>query len=144
MYASDIVDKARTATGLSDLGDPAVLEGLVILVKAFIEEVRLSAVDAPRWEASLVGHLSNRLRVVDYLKQHPALLQRPIEKPMFVFGLPRTGTTLTINLLSADPVRRCLLRWEALNPVPPAARGALHDDPRCTAEQKRLEMSIKY
>jgi hypothetical protein len=63
---------------------------------------------------------------------------------MFVFGLPRTGTTLTINLLSADPMRRCLLRWEALKPVPPAAAGALHSDPRCAVEQERLAMAIKF
>lgn len=99
---------------------------------------------AQRWEANIVGILSNRLRIVDYLKQHPELLQRPIERPMFVFGLPRTGTTLTINLLSADPSRRCLLRWEALNSVPPAAAGALHNDPRAVTEQQRLAMAVKY
>lgn len=144
MKASEIIDKACAATGLSDFGDPAVFEGLEVLVKASNEEANLSEVGAPRWEGTLVGHLSNRLRVVDYLKQHPELLERPIEKPTFVFGLPRTGTTLTINLLSADPARRCLLRWESLNPVPPAAAGALHDDPRCIAEQQRLAMSLKY
>jgi Sulfotransferase family len=144
LKTSDIVDKAHTATGLTDLGDSAVLEGLEVLVKASNEEAQLSVAGAPRWEANLVGFLSNRLRVVDYLKQHPALLERPIDRPMFVFGLPRTGTTLTINLLSADPARRCLLRWESLKSVPPAAAGALHTDPRCIAEQERLAMSIKY
>jgi hypothetical protein len=144
MKLDDILDKARAATGLSDMGDPAALEALTRLVKASNDEARLSAAGAQRWEANLVGTLSNRLRIVDYLKQHPQLLQRPVEKPMFVFGLPRTGTTLTINLLSADPARRCLLRWEALNSVPPAAAGALHDDPRCLTEQKRLEMAVKH
>jgi Sulfotransferase family len=144
LKASEIIDKARSATGLSDLGDPAVLEGLEVLVKASNEEAQLSVVGAPRWEANLVGILSNRLRVLDYLKQHPELLERPIDRPMFVFGLPRTGTTLTINLLSADPARRCLLRWESLKSAPPAAAGALHSDPRCIAEQERLAMSIKY
>jgi hypothetical protein len=91
-----------------------------------------------------VGYLSNRLRIVDYLRRHPDLLERPIEAPMFVFGLPRTGTTLTINLLSADPARRCLLRWEALDSVPPAAGGALHTDPRCLKEQQRLDVAVKY
>ena len=144
MKVSDIVDKARAATGLSDLGDATVLEGLEILVSASNAEAHLSAVGAPRWEANLVGILSNRLRIVDYLNQHPGLIERPIERPTFVFGLPRTGTTLTINLLSADPARRCLLRWESLNSVPPAAAGALHSDPRCVAEQQRLEMAIKF
>jgi hypothetical protein len=144
MNTDDIISKARAATGLFDLGDPAVLEGLTILVNASNTEASLSAAGAPRWEASLVSFLSNRLRIIDYLKQHPELLKRPIERPMFVFGLPRTGTTLTINLLSADPARRCLLRWESLVSVPPAAPGALHNDPRCIAEQQRLAMAVKY
>ena len=144
MQLNDIIATAQQATGLSNLGDPAVLDGLEVLVNASNTEANLSAAGAQRWAANIVGILSNRLRIVDYLERHADLLQRPIERPMFVFGLPRTGTTLTINLLSADPGRRCLLRWEALNPVPPAAAGALHDDPRCIAEQQRLAMSIKY
>lgn len=144
MNVSDIIDKACAETGLSDLGDPAVLEGLDVLVKASNEEANLSEAGAPRWEGNLVGILSNRLRVVDHLKRHPELLERPIDRPVFVFGLPRTGTTLTINLLSADPARRCLLRWEALKSAPPAAAGCLHSDPRCISEQERLTMSIKF
>ena len=144
MNAGDIIGRAQAATGLSDLGDPTVLEGLERLVRASDEEASLSKAGAQRWEANIVNFLSNRLRIVDYLKAHPELVDRPIERPMFVFGLPRTGTTLTINLLSADPARRCLLRWEALNSVPPAAAGALHSDPRCVAEQQRLAMAVKY
>ena len=144
MNATDLIDKARAATGLADFGDSTVLEGLEILVRAADREANLSTVGAQRWEANIVNILSNRLRIVEYLKEHPELLDRPIERPMFVFGLPRTGTTLTINLLSADPARRCLLRWEALNPVPPAAAGALHSDRRCQAEQERLAIAVKY
>jgi hypothetical protein len=144
MNVGDILDAARAATGLADIGDPTVLEGLERLVQASDAQANLSKAGAQRWEANLVKFLSNRLRIVGYLKEHPELLERPIERPMFVFGLPRTGTTLTINLLSADPARRCLLRWESLNSVPPAAAGALHSDPRCVAEQERLAMAVKY
>jgi len=144
MNVRDIIDAARAATGLSDPGDPTALEGLEVLVRASDAEASLSTAGAQRWEANIVNILSNRLRIVDYLKKHPELLERPVERPMFVFGLPRTGTTLTINLLSADPMRRCLLRWEALNPVPPAAAGELHSDPRRMAEQERLAMAVKY
>jgi hypothetical protein len=144
MLVNDIIAKAQQATGLSDLGDPSVREGLEKLVAAANDEAQLSAAGAPRWEATFVGTLANRLRIVDYLKRHPELLDRPIERPMFVFGLPRTGTTLTINLLNADPARRCLLRWEALNSVPPAKAGELHTDPRCVAEQQRLDLTIKH
>jgi hypothetical protein len=144
MRVEDIIAKAQAATGLTDMGDPNALTGLEMLVKASNEEAELSAAGAPRWEGSLVAYLANRLRIVDYLKQHPELLERPVTAPTFVFGLPRTGTTLTINLLNADPARRCLLRWEALNSAPPAAAGALHSDPRYVAEQQKLEAAIKY
>jgi hypothetical protein len=144
MRVDEMIAKACENTGLADFGDAAALEGLERLVKASNEEARLSAVGAQRWEASIVSTLSNRLRIVDYLKRHPELLERPIERPMFVFGLPRTGTTLTINLLSADPNRRCFLRWEALNSVPPAKAGELHSDPRCEAEQQRLAVAIRH
>ena len=144
MQVDDIIEKARAATGLSDLGDPAVLTGLALLVQSSNDEARLSAAGVQRWEGNIVNTLSNRLRIVEHLKQHPELLERPVEKPMFVFGLPRTGTTLTINLLSADPMRRCFLRWEAINSAPPAKAGELHTDPRCIAEQQRLDMAVKF
>jgi hypothetical protein len=144
MRVEEIIAKAREATGLSDIGDPAALEGLEVLVKASNEEARLTEVGAQRWEANLVNTLANRLRIVDYLKQHPEVLEKPIDRPTFVFGLPRTGTTLTINLLSADPARRCFLRWEALNSAPPAKPGELHSDPRFLAEQQKLEASVKF
>ena len=144
MNVDTIIANAKSATGLSDIGDPAMLEGLEVLVKASNEEAALSERGAPMWEASLTNYLINRMKIVDYVKQHPELLDRPIEKPTFVFGLPRTGTTMTINLLSADPARRCYLRWEALNSVPPAAAGALRSDPRYHEQCQQLEMAAKY
>jgi len=118
MNVRDIIDAARAATGLSDPGDPTALEGLEVLVRASDAEASLSTAGAQRWKPILSTSCRTVCASLDYLKKHPELLERPVERPMFVFGLPRTGTTLTINLLSADPMRRCLLRWEALNPVP--------------------------
>jgi hypothetical protein len=144
MNTAELIEKAKQATGLSDLGNPKALVGLEILVKAAMEEAELSLTGGIRFSENLFTILSNRLRVVDYLKKKPELLQLPVEKPMFVFGLPRTGTTLTINLLSADPIRRCLLRWEALSPVPPAKKGELSTDLRCGAERQKLQMTLQF
>ncbi|MDP3676683.1 MAG: sulfotransferase [Novosphingobium sp.] len=139
-----LLSAARDQTGLADFGDPSFHEGLEVLVGALNTEARLTETGSQRVGASIVATLANRLQVEDYLKQNPQLLDAPIEKPLFVFGLPRTGTTLAINLLAADPVRRIFMRWEAFNTVPPAAHGALRSDPRCHAEQARLDMSLKY
>jgi hypothetical protein len=143
MEVETIIANARAATGLEDLGDPAQLEGLPVLVKASKEEARLSERGAAMWEKSITDYLANRMKTVDYAKQHPELLEVPIDKPTFVFGLPRTGTTMTINLLSADPARRCYRRFEALDSMPPAAPD-YKSDPRYLAELAKGEMAMKY
>ncbi|UVO52628.1 sulfotransferase [Sphingomonas sp. SUN039] len=142
--AQALVAAARMQTGLTDFGDPTMFDGLNRLIDSLNTEAKLTEAGSQRVGASITATLVNRLQVEDYLKSHPELLERPIEKPLFVFGLPRTGTTLAINLLTADPVRRRFMRWEAFATVPPAAPGALRADPRCHAEQERLDMSLKY
>jgi hypothetical protein len=144
MIVDNLIAAAWQQTGLTDFGDDAFREGLGILVQSLNTEAKLTEAGAERWEAILVKTLANRLAVEDHLSKHPELLDPPIDRPMFVFGLPRTGTTLAINLLNADPARRCFLRWEAFTSVPPPAKGALSSDPRCLAEQARLDMSLKY
>ncbi|MFN4135080.1 MAG: sulfotransferase family protein [Novosphingobium meiothermophilum] len=135
---------AREQTGLADFGDPSFREGLDALIDALNREAKLSAAGEGRVAASITATLAQRLKVEDFLKANPALLAAPIEQPTFLFGLPRTGTTLAINLLSADPTRRVFMRWEAFATVPPAAPGELRTDPRCLAEQARLDATKQY
>ena len=139
-----LIAAAQQQSGFSNLGDDSILEGLRILVHSLNAEAKLTKAGTKRWEANIVSTLVNRLRVEDYLASHSELLNRPIDRPMFVFGLPRTGTTLTINLLNADPARRCFLRWEAVDSVPPPRAGDLSSDRRCLAEQERIDQSLKY
>jgi len=47
----------------------------------------------------------NRLKLHDWLSRHPEILEEAIERPIFILGLPRTGTTLLHDLLALDPVR---------------------------------------
>lgn len=142
--AQQLIEAAERQTGLAELGDEAMLVGLDTLVHALNTEARLTEAGEQRMAASIAATLANRLRVEDWLREHPDLLDRPIERPMFVFGLPRTGTTLLINLLNEDPARRCLLRWEAFNSVPPPRAGELRTDPRCREEQARLDLAIRH
>lgn len=144
LEAQQLIEAAERQTGLADFGDDAMLVGLDTLVHALNTEARLSEAGEQRMAASITATLANRLRVEDWLREHPDLLDRAIDRPMFVFGLPRTGTTLLINLLNEDPARRCLLRWEAFNSVPPPRAGELSTDPRCREEQARLDMAIRH
>lgn len=144
MTADEVIAAARERTGLEDYGDPGIRKGLERLCESYRSEARFNDRGAAIAYGELVTQLSNRLKVEDWLTRHPELLDRPIEKPLFVFGLPRTGTTLVINLIAADPARRSLLRWTAYDPVPPPRPEELTAGPRWQAMQDKTLASLQY
>src|SRR3954468_19890654 len=109
MTVDEVVAAAAQQTGLSDIGDKAVLDGLARLLDSYASEARFTERGSQMAHGDLVTFMAIRMRIEGWLRDHPELLERPIEKPLFVFGLPRTGTTLAINLLAADPARRSFL-----------------------------------
>ncbi len=121
---------ATEGTGLTDFGDDAFREPLS-LVAAGLRQDTMSKGGRRMLGRDVVKYLSNRLRVVDYHRQHPHLADAPIEAPIVILGLPRTGTTAMSYLLDQDPQWRSLLNWEAVTSVPPATSATLRTDPRC-------------
>lgn len=138
----ELLAGARAAAGAEDLGDDSIMQPFNLLVDSLNNEAGLTEMGEMIISRTIIGYLANRLKVVDWIKQHPEVLDRPIEKPTFVFGLPRTGTTLTINLLAEDPARRCFLRWEAFASVPPPTPEELHAGPRFEAAQAQIDASL--
>jgi hypothetical protein len=127
-----LIEEARRSTGLERFDSESYREGLEILLSDLSRGERPHDADQ-RIRDSLVKALAARLTTTAYLDSHPELLQRPIRRPVFVFGIPRTGTTLLSNLLATDPARRSPLTWEIDNPVPPATTQTLYNDPRALA-----------
>jgi hypothetical protein len=133
--ADQLIERARRATGLERFDSESFREGLEIFLADF---ARLDVPEPllPFTIDEIVNALANRLKSTAYLDARPELLERPIERPVFVFGMPRTGTTLLSNLLAADPGRRSALTWEIDDPVPPPTSATLYKDPRAL---RRLE-----
>lgn len=144
MTVEEVISAASAQTGLTDIGDPAVLDGLQRLLTSYATEARFTERGSQMAHADLATYMGVRMKIEGWLKDHPELLDAPIEKPMFVFGLPRTGTTLMINLLNADPARRSFLRWEAYDPIPPARAEELSAGRRYDAMQAKTQMALQY
>ncbi|MDE2301753.1 MAG: sulfotransferase [Sphingomonadales bacterium] len=139
LNADALVTEASAKTGLSDTDGDCYREGLDVLVddvNAGIAKGWFTDSGIDRVHADSLHYLTTRLKIVEYRRQNPDLVGRKIEKPVFVMGVPRTGTTLMSNLLAADPARRSPLTWEIDDPVPPATSATLTSDPRAIA---RLE-----
>lgn len=104
-------------TGLSNWGDTGFRERLEVLCTSLRDEADLSDTGTAVVFEQLVGNLVNRLRLEDLVTAHPEIESEPIERPIIICGLPRTGTTHLHNLIAADPALRYLPYWESLEPV---------------------------
>jgi hypothetical protein len=126
---------AMENTGLEDFGDDDWREPFRILLSDLEETANLHFFGRVMTRSDLLVHLEGRLRVVDWLKRHPEVEEEVIEAPVFIIGLPRSGTTIMQEILGADPSARTVHMWEAKFPVPPPAPGDPQPDPRIAKAQ---------
>ena len=116
---------ARQRTGLEDFGDPPLEPALSVLVKSLEEEADLHPLGRFLMRAHLRGLLETRLRLVEtWSRQLEALEAAPLPRPVFITGMPRSGSTFLHELLATDPDNRAPLVWEVMFPVPEARRSS--------------------
>ncbi|MEM9256877.1 MAG: sulfotransferase, partial [Pseudomonadota bacterium] len=114
-----LLDHAQRATGLRDFGDDLWRAPFEVLLHGLNNEAELTLLGRLMARSDIVIWLSTRLRVTDELKRQPDILDQPVASPMFIVGLPRSGTSILYELLSRDPEVGVPLMWEALQPCPP-------------------------
>ncbi len=112
-----LLDRARADTGLDDFGDMWFLAPLEKLVDCVNKEAGLIAPDAGAG-MRIASALSDRLKLVKYLKDHPEVLDEKIDVACVVVGLPRTGSTVMHRLLASSPKLTSLYWWETTFPLP--------------------------
>jgi hypothetical protein len=130
--------RARRDTGLDDFGDDWFRTPLRRLLDAMENESALTTLGRITARADIVRLLGNRLRIEDAHRQHPEIGASPISAPIFVVGLPRTGTSILHELLAQDPANRTPMSWEVMHPWPPPERATCDTDPRIALVDKHL------
>jgi hypothetical protein len=127
------IDELHTAatrrTGLSDFGPDDYRDGLAVLVESYATEARLTPLGEKITRASLRSALVARLLSESGWKTFPEYATVPIERPIFVTGLPRTGTTALHRLLTEDPAHQGLEVWLADVPQPRPPRDTWPGNP---------------
>ncbi len=107
---------AEEQTGLSDFGSSSYEEALVLLLDCVRQERGLHDFGVEMAKNMFLSSLKNRLYLEENIARVPSITTQPIDKPIWIVGLPRTGSTLLHNLLSLDKSNRTLKRWETLYP----------------------------
>ena len=134
-----LVATARDQTGLRDFGGDEFREGLNVLAKSVVEQSSLSPEGLEAARQQFVRLLSTRLQIEEFYRDHPEIDDQDVPAPVFMLGLPRTGTTALAALLQRDPERRSLLTWESSTPLPPPETATRDSDPRIAATQMGID-----
>ncbi len=127
----DLHASATKAVGLDDFGadDDNYREGLAVLLESYQRDEDLTEFGSKMCRFFLRNALVARLMSEAAWKQHPQHADVAIERPIFVTGLPRTGTTALHRLLTADPAHQGLELWLAEFPQPRPPRETWADNP---------------
>lgn len=126
-----LLAEAMRNTGLSDFGPEDVWrEGLEALTRSLDTEARLTLTGRVLCRADIVNALEVRLQIEQTYRTMPAIAEERIHSPLFIVGLPRSGTSILHELLAQDPDHRAPLSWEARYPCPPPEEASYETDPR--------------
>jgi LPS sulfotransferase NodH len=116
LSADDLQQKARALTGI-DLDDAEIQEALIRLVDSLNRESNLTPAGETAMEKRLIHTLANRLRMERDFINHPEIAEdQHVISPIFITGLPRSGTTKLQKLLSASGDFTELPYWMSYNP----------------------------
>ncbi|BBH18516.1 sulfotransferase [Nocardioides baekrokdamisoli] len=125
----EISAAAVGTTGLTDFGGTEHEEGLRILVDDLAENAGLTPLGNYQQRQMVKATLVSRLLSQQGFTANPEHADVRIERPIFVTGLPRTGTTALHRLLTADPSHQGLELWLTEVPQPRPPRESWATDP---------------
>ena len=126
--AEELRASASRRTGLSDFGTDDYSDGLAVLLDSFAADAGFTPFGAKAQRALLRGVLMARLCGEAAWQANPEYAEVPIARPVFITGLPRTGTTALHRLLTADPMNQGLEMWLAQVPQPRPPRSTWRDN----------------
>lgn len=125
----DLHASATRLTGLEDFGADDYSDGLAALLESYAADEELTPVGSKMSRVFLRDALVARLLSEAAWRRYPEHADVAVHRPVFVTGLPRTGTTALHRLLTADPAHQGLELWLALAPQPRPPRSAWAADP---------------
>ncbi|MET9558398.1 sulfotransferase [Streptomyces sp. NPDC006645] len=133
-----LANRARATTGLSDFGDLAPFEEpLEILCRSANQEAGLSVFGRLMVRQLLTRPMIHRLRLTDLAARRPEIFEKPVTAPVFVVGMPRSGTTFLHRTMARDHAWHHMPFWESLDPIPAGGtRPGSGPDPRVRAGER--------
>lgn len=133
-----LLRSACRSAGTEDFGSEPFLEPLRVLLDS-LRSAPLNDLGRMILRGTLLRSLIQRLRAEQWWSAHPEILDEPIEAPIVVVGMMRSGTTLLQRVLASDPRLACAYGWEVGEPAPRDGWDPAAVDPRIADAEAREE-----
>ena len=143
LSSESLQKKATKESNLQDFGDPLHMQGLDKLCFSLENEAHLNDIGRLAQKNRILRILINRLRINEDLIKNPKIREEIIKDPIFIVGLPRTGSTMLHRLLSSDINHTSMIWWEGRNPARFAGEKRGDARERIKAGKAEVESLIK-
>ena len=143
LNAQKIINKAiKKADYKGEIPDN-IITGLNVLIDSIEKESQINPFGSLAIKGLLERTLYGRLKMEQVITADPSITKIPIKKPVFIVGMPRTGTTILHALLHKDSAHRSPLAWECLIPYPVPSSETRDDNPSLNIIKKEFQQLFK-
>lgn len=132
--------QASETMALEEFGDPAYRSALQVLLNSYDATAQLSDMGRVSAWMMMLNCLRGRLLAVDGIGSLAATQPATAQRPLFIVGLPRTGTTILHRLLASHPDNQALEYWLSSFPQPRPAADTWADNASFQEVNLSLEM----
>lgn len=138
-----LLRSALRIAGADDFGSEPFLEPLDVLLDS-LRAAPLNDLGVMILRGGLLRSLSQRARAQAWWSAHPEILEEPIDAPLVIVGMMRSGTTLLQRVLASDPRLACAYGWEVGEPAPRPGWDPAEDDPRIPDAEAREDQTRTF
>lgn len=118
LAADVLMEAALRRAGRKDFSNRSFVGPLKHLLRAYNEEADLSVFGNYAARFDVLRCLGNLLDFDAAEDAKPDIVNRRIVRPIFIAGLPRSGTTFLHTLLAQDPANAVPRFWQLIYPYP--------------------------
>lgn len=138
-----IIAKAKKKAAFKEELSPELYNGIQALIHSVNTEAKLNTFGALAAKTLYERTLYGRLKVEQVLSEQPDILKSQIQEPVFIIGMPRTGTTILHAMLNEDRDHRSPLCWECLIPDPVPIPETYTDNAQLNKIRKEFDQLFK-
>ena len=143
LNAQKIISKAIKKADYKGAIPDNITVGLNTLIDSIEKESRINPFGALAIKGLLERTLYGRLKMEQVITANPSITKLPIKEPVFIVGMPRTGTTILHALLHKDSAHSAPLAWECLIPHPVPLLETREDNPSLNSIKKEFQQLFK-